>query len=321
MISKYLIIFKNIGVSETLLHNIYYVSILLYFILSSYWFKEQRKSWIDVREVDSKSKPRFVWNSHKIVKQKRQSTDDSLINKAEDPVRSKSSLDECPKSEWCSWPFWRKRLGARFKYEVAVYRSPQTCHVIYRDGFQYPPTCTTEGYWYHATDRDSAEDILGHGIELDFGRGMQDFSHKDGFYVSPLFKNAVNWACNQTRENPAIIVFKLKFDLEIFRVLDLSYSRADWEMIIKYNRSGRQTTGASSLIFLDQDLLERFENSDYVVGPVNGGKAGVRCANKDWNNWRPSGFQRPHQQLCIRRRRLAEVFGDIRNIDAVIFYC
>ena len=64
-------------------------------------------------------------------------------------------------------------------------------------------------FWFHGTFDGAASSIEHDGIILSEGRGG-DFSHTNGFYVTPNYEFAKSWAKRQSmirpRTKPAIIV-------------------------------------------------------------------------------------------------------------------
>lgn len=210
---------------------------------------------------------------------------------------------------WNRWAIPRC-LGAH----VSVYGCRGSEEIVWRTGFPYPDK-DQQGLWFHGTDYESALSIVRDGIDLHRGKGHQDFSHRDGFYLSLDFHNARRWACSGKRERPAVIVFKIR--LRSRQGLNLKCRKSDWEDIIKFNRSGREFVPAA---YVSRDALIKLHNCDYMIGPINGGRDGPKSKDGDWQNWTPSGFDRPFQQLCVRSEAMARDLGDGNNIESVIFY-
>ena len=188
--------------------------------------------------------------------------------------------------------------------------------------FPYPPptplysrdNVEANTYWYHGTDYESAVSILKE-IILEKGKPRQDFSHKDGFYLSPDFEGAKRLAFGKkTKGIPAILIFKRGFNLQMYSGLKLQFE-SEWETIIKYNRSGRNL----DLCDLSHKLLDKFSNSDYILGPVNTDGPCPKVENiQNYRTWKVNGYKMKYRQLCIRGTKLAAVFGD--DIESVIVY-
>lgn len=223
-------------------------------------------------------------------------------------------------SEQCL-PFGDIQVGVWYRWTIP--KSPESSVLVYgctaprenvwRFGFPYPDVHQRD-LWFHGTDYKSVLNIIENGIKLQLGKGHQDFSYRDGFYLSPDFENARRWACNDIREKPAVIVFK--FGLRPYKGLDLEFNESDWEGIVRYNRSGRIVQLSKHV---QSETLDILGSCDYISGPINGRKDKPN-SKEGWETWIPTGFNKPYRQLCIRSEALARDFGNFKNIDSIILY-
>ena len=188
--------------------------------------------------------------------------------------------------------------------------TPDNVKALTQDGIAYMQDETPPTLLFHGTDHKSAQHVVLNGIQLNKGKPKQDFSDGDGFYLTPVYEYAVDWAMKQTAG--AVLVFKVSTAVrDRFRGITLFESKEDWSNVVKYNRSGRDTNKFK----MPKDLKKEFRKCDYVQGAMSGD------GNKFTGpNFKPSGFDRTdRKQMCILSGKMAEVFGDIRNIDSVIF--
>lgn len=175
------------------------------------------------------------------------------------------------------------------------------------------------GYWYHGTRHDAAVNILEEGINLGRGMPKQDFSNGKGFYMSPKFTCAKKWA--SLKQRAAVLVFNVRKPLEDenFQVLDLRRSDAavGWGAVVKHNRCGNKAWAP-----LSGELRKKFDKSDYIIGPMAGGKTKCPSDKESCKQWHPQRNAETCDQLCIMTERVAEVFGSLedKHIEAVIFY-
>ena len=192
-------------------------------------------------------------------------------------------------------------------FEVPVYNTVQGIKSVTRDGVCYPPSAIEDGVWYHATDHASAESIRANGIILTTGNKRQDFSHGDGFYLTPYLHFAEKWA--EKKGGPsksAIVVFKHSINAAKYKGMDLCLeSDETWSQVVKYYRSGKQRK-------CPKKLEKRLSDTDYIEGPMSGDN--TRCMHP---NWQPSKKRGDSNQLCIKSEELADEFSN--NIDGIIF--
>jgi hypothetical protein len=191
-----------------------------------------------------------------------------------------------------------------------------------RDEVAYPPHDDSGAYWYHGTNAKNAQHILENGIMIRFGKPKQDFSNGHGFYLSPSYEYALDWAKSHTK--PAVIVFKIDPD-NIFtsdsdyKVIDLRENEADWSNIIHYHRCGE----TRSICRLSKDLQKDLKSCDGIRGAMctlRKKDEHGRKVDPSKKEWKPSGFGRTERmQLCIRSDELAKVFEKLNNIDGAIF--
>ena len=194
---------------------------------------------------------------------------------------------------------------------VHIYNTTDGLDAITRGGVPFPPREVEENVWYHATDHKSAHDILVDGISLKEGRAKQDFSHEDGFYLTPYLGFAKEWALKKGGPSEgAIIVFKHKIDGKAYKGLDLCLEESfdKWKKVVKYYRSGQK----SRLFACPKTLVAELEITDFIEGPMSGDQ--TRCMNADWQPTLKNGDS---NQLCIKSKKLAREFS--YGIDSVIF--
>ena len=163
---------------------------------------------------------------------------------------------------------------------------------------------SSERLWYHGTDTNAVENIIDGGLNLGKGEPRQDFSHKDGFYLSPAFRDAEQWAKRQAIDSkPAVIVFNIKKDLQEFPILDLRERKPDaWQAIVNHFRNGAKQKSHP----VSGDLCRDLRRCQCIIGVRNGDK---RQIFKD---------QGGRIQLCIRGIELLNEFNT--NIESVIVY-
>jgi hypothetical protein len=186
-----------------------------------------------------------------------------------------------------------------------------------RDKVAYPPRNVSGAYWYHGTDAKHAKHILENGIKIGVGKVQQDFSNGHGFYLSPSYECALDWAQHHT--NPTVIVFKINpnniFTSGKYKVLDLCENEADWSKIVHYHRCGE----TSSICSLSKNLQRSLKLCDGIRGAMCTFRADDKPKRPDW---KPRGFGRTESermQLFIRSDKLAEEFQKLNNIDGAIF--
>ena len=181
--------------------------------------------------------------------------------------------------------------------------STKGAHCLRLDGKIFPPKEPQANLWYHGTLHKSADNIMYSDIQLGAGSVQQDFSDGSGFYLTPDYAYALEWAKGKGPEI-AVIVFNIGPLSTEFTKMDLSERDKEWEQIVKYNRSGGDTA-------LPIDLKKEFENCSYVTGPMsNVGRTSTPefvegdCGNKI-------------MQMCIKSREMAKYVSS--HICAVIF--
>ena len=184
------------------------------------------------------------------------------------------------------------------------------CNATSKNSTKYEELGETNSYWFHGTDHDSAVNIIEEGIRLDLGSSAQDFSDRDGFYVSGDIDNAKLWA--QQQEKSALVIFK-KPDITDYKCLNLCQDREDdWKAIVKHFRHG-----CSSV--LPDDLAAEFAACDFVFAPVCS-NAAATLSGEDWQNWEPIGYETSRCIVCIKSDKMAQRFGGTTDIEGVIFY-
>lgn len=168
-------------------------------------------------------------------------------------------------------------------------------------------------FLYHGTSLDSALNIA-QGIDLDYGKRCQDFSHYSGFYLNRIKVEACSMAKKpKTYENsiPAVVIYEEPENLHHYCCLDLSNNKNDWEDVIRYNRSGQSI----SLEVRNESLYRNYEKCSYIIGPTY-----QRTFNISRNNWTwttsPAGFNNSYRQMCIKSVQLSIEFN--RNLFDII---
>ncbi|XP_046855686.1 uncharacterized protein LOC124448764 [Xenia sp. Carnegie-2017] len=159
--------------------------------------------------------------------------------------------------------------------------------------------------YFHCTDHKSVVDILEDRIELGFGRDKSDFSDGEGFYMV----NDAKFSLEQyglSSTHPAIIMFDVSPQkLSKFKGIDLSSAEKDkdWKLIVEYFRSGSHGIGN-----LPKNLFLHIRQCDYIRGPVS-------LNGSIENNTLSQGVE----QICIKKRELANQIGHPSSILGVIF--
>ena len=174
-----------------------------------------------------------------------------------------------------------------------------------KDGMQFPPHEAQPNLWYHGTDHRSAAVILNNGIRLEYGSTDQDFSDSCGFYLSPYYEYALEWA--QGKGMPAaVIMFDIDPNSLGFQEMNLSKSEQDWVKIVKFNRNKGGKCPRPR-----RDLRREFEQCDFIKGPMSYSE----IKHKD-DEWEPKVLGRG-DQICIVSRKMAEAFT--KNVCAAVF--
>ena len=183
-------------------------------------------------------------------------------------------------------------------------------NMSYIDNGYFPPKSDyLYTLFFHGTSHEAAVNIINNGINVNIGKGEQDFSNYKGFYVSYDFKEAMNWAKKKS-SRPAVIIFKVKKELlNAYNSLNLSDDMDLWQKVIFFNRRGCKREHKKLFNY------EKYKKAQYIVGP--------RCEN-------PKDAKSPNEligynekdsvQLCIVCEELALQFGNLSNIDSVLFF-
>ena len=163
---------------------------------------------------------------------------------------------------------------------------------------------SSERLWYHGTDVNAVMSIIDRGLVLKEGNPRQDFSHKDGFYLSPNISEAEQWAKRKAIDSkPAVIVFNIKKKIKEFPILDLRQRKPDaWKAIVRHFRNGAMQKSHP----VSGDLCRDLRRCQCIIGVRNGD---VRQIFQDNGN---------RIQLCIRGIELLNEFNT--NIESVIVY-
>uniref|UniRef100_A0A2C9LGQ5 Uncharacterized protein n=1 Tax=Biomphalaria glabrata TaxID=6526 RepID=A0A2C9LGQ5_BIOGL len=125
--------------------------------------------------------------------------------------------------------------------------------------------------YFHGTTveflRDTEDAILRKGIDLGRGHAKQDFSHRDGFYMSDSLDAAIEWGRNKDRKDHCVIVFNIPDDLldaRAQRGLDVSKDHAKFLKVVNYFRNGKPTSNTD---FSPNELAE-INNARFIKGNI-----------------------------------------------------
>ena len=113
---------------------------------------------------------------------------------------------------------------------------------------------------FHATDHQSALNILSQGINVDVGCRKRDFSDGGGFYLTNDLEKSIRFAFGTTSK-PAILIYWVTVEmLSKFSKLSLcsGEKQAEWEKIVSQFRSGR----------LKKKFRKSLDKFSYIEGPV-----------------------------------------------------
>lgn len=197
-------------------------------------------------------------------------------------------------------------------HSVKIYNtSLEEANGVKRNGTEYPASASER--WYHATDQKSASHIMRSGINPGYGNAYQDFSDGSGFYLTQSFDYAVDWAKGlPAPHSAAIIVYKVSSEeIESYNGIRLLENDAMWRDLVKYNRGGQDCVIHTMMM----DLRKAYSKADYVEGAMVG-----NGRNSTQLKWEPEKMGRDDaNQLCIISQAMADKFGRVQNIDAVIF--
>jgi len=235
--------------------------------------------------------------------------------------------DNCPR-----FPFTEKKLDKWIKYSTKIRDrvdgkleliefdvhyinlNEQGVKSITKKSDRFPLSEKSSKYWYHGTDHKAAEHILKHGILLSEGRERQDFSQKNGFYLSQDYSYACKWANKRgsTIIKGAVLVFEYEcLTCDKFTGTNF-FSDFDewtpWEECVRFFRSGK-TDHPDSI-----ELESRLIVSDYLFGP----RSGDNTENSRSCEWKPTISEGNIPQLCIRSEKMAKKLS--LNLKGVMFF-
>ena len=145
--------------------------------------------------------------------------------------------------------------------------------------------------------------------DLSFSRKTLDFG--TGFYVTPVYEQAVAWAMRGLRRNRPAVVNRYAFHDELLpelgvRVRDFPAYDREWLRFVADNRAGVQQDGydvvrggiANDKVFNTLELFfEKLISEDEALARLK--------------------FEKPNHQICIRRQVLIDrllVFEDAEEI-------
>ncbi|XP_059169304.1 uncharacterized protein LOC131951053 [Physella acuta] len=162
---------------------------------------------------------------------------------------------------------------------------------------------------FHGTDHVSAVSVLEQGIRVKDGHAAQDFTNKEGFYLSYSYHEAKDWAIKGGND-PAVIVFNIPQMLLVEAdnngrdlTPDTPENRREWEETIKYCRSG-----------YNGDEPSRFRTYSFIKGHMCCNPQDVKRGHT------PAKHSPPKLQLCVKKKRYAQVFGSTSHILCAVFY-
>ena len=160
----------------------------------------------------------------------------------------------------------------------------------------------------HGTSHDNAQDIIECGINLTKGKGKQDFSTGDGFYLGKSFHEAYKWTKTRGHFTSAVLVFRVnKVELrgdDNDNGLDLRKpeSKKEWQEVVSQFRSGKPDKK------FRKDLNRNYQ---FIEGPM----ASLSSKNPrlDYPKQKDGTYQ-----LCVRNEDCAELFD--RSLHSVVFF-
>ena len=160
----------------------------------------------------------------------------------------------------------------------------------------------------HGTSHDNAQDIIECGINLTKGKGKQDFSTGDGFYLGKSFHEAYKWTKTRGHFTSAVLVFRVnKVELrgdDNDNGLDLRKpeSKKEWQAVVSQFRSGKPDKK------FRKDLNRNYQ---FIEGPM----ASLSSKNPrlDYPKQKDGTYQ-----LCVRNEDCAELFD--RSLHSVVFF-
>ena len=160
----------------------------------------------------------------------------------------------------------------------------------------------SENHWFHGTNESSAQQIMKNGIILQQGKQYLDFSHGQGFYLSPNLTDAKKWAWqkSQTVRSTSGAVLIYNFSQNDFKGL-LFNTSDEWQSVVRYYRSGM----ISSIL---ENLKNQLENTDYIFGEMaSRNKIPIQGADiEKWEEWKPEALPKKYQ-LCITGDKMAKI--------------
>ena len=160
----------------------------------------------------------------------------------------------------------------------------------------------------HGTSYDNAQDIMECGINLTKGKGKQDFSTGDGFYLGKSFDEACKWTKTRGHSTSAVLVFRVnKVELrgdDNDNGLDLTKpeKKKKWQDVVSQFRSGKPDKK------FRKDLNRYYQ---FIEGPM----ASLSSKNPrlDYPKQKDGTYQ-----LCVRNEDCAELFD--RSLHSVVFF-
>lgn len=160
----------------------------------------------------------------------------------------------------------------------------------------------------HGTSHGSAQDIMECGIDLTMGKGKQDFSSGDGFYLGKSFDEACRWTKTRGHPTSAVLVFRVnKVELrgdDNENGLDLRKpeNKKEWQEVVSQFRSGRPDKR------FRKDLNR---NHQFIEGPM------ASLSSKNPRLEYPKQKDGTYQ-LCVRNDDCAKLFD--RSLHSAVFF-
>ena len=155
--------------------------------------------------------------------------------------------------------------------------------------------------FFHGTSQGNAANIIENGILLKKGKEAQDFSDRNGFYVTNNFQEADQWARENCREKQAVLVYlldrmKLRGENGL-NDLDLREDKAKWLEVVKEFRCAGKVNRKSH-----KEIAKQY---DFIEGPQ---------ARLSANSSHPRQKEGSHA-LCVRSARCVHLFnGGLCNV-------
>lgn len=184
------------------------------------------------------------------------------------------------------------------------------CYTVQNSIDSFPVSLEDDDFevFCHGTSHDGAHDIMECGIDLTRGKGKQDFSSGDGFYLGKNFDEACKWTKTRGHSTSAVLVFRVnKVELrggDNDNGLDLRKPerKKEWQEVVSQFRSGKPDKK------FRKDLNR---NHQFIEGPM------ASLSSKNPRLEYPKQKDGTYQ-LCVRNDDCAKLFD--RSLHSVVFF-